>query len=88
MTAVAILLEILIYFLTNLILDKYPQLVNGIKGLSEETTTGVHRLYERMRENKERGKVAKENSKIPIDLLVTSRVFLIDSKISETLNLL
>ena len=38
--------------LTNLILDKYPQLVNGIKGLSEETTTGVHRLYERMRENK------------------------------------
>ena len=38
--------------LTNLILDKYPQLVNGIKGLSEETTTGVHRHYERMRENK------------------------------------
>jgi len=38
--------------LTNLILDKYPELVNGIKGLSEETTTGVHRLYERMRENK------------------------------------
>ena len=38
--------------LTNLILDKYPQLVNGIKGLSEETTTGVHTLYERMRENK------------------------------------
>ena len=38
--------------LTNLILDKYPKLVNGIKGLSEETTTGVHRLYERMRENK------------------------------------
>ena len=32
--------------LTNLILDKYPQLVNGIKGLSEETTTGFHRLYE------------------------------------------
>jgi len=35
--------------LTNLVLDKYPLLVKGIKGLSEETTTGVHRLYERMK---------------------------------------
>ncbi|MCU0445436.1 MAG: adenosylhomocysteinase [Microscillaceae bacterium] len=35
--------------LTNMVLDKYPELVPGIKGLSEETTTGVHRLYERMR---------------------------------------
>jgi adenosylhomocysteinase len=34
--------------LTNMVLDKYPELVQGIKGLSEETTTGVHRLYERM----------------------------------------
>ncbi len=34
--------------LTNIVLDKYPELVKGIKGLSEETTTGVHRLYERM----------------------------------------
>ncbi len=34
--------------LTNLVLDKYPELVSGIKGISEETTTGVHRLYERM----------------------------------------
>jgi adenosylhomocysteinase len=34
--------------LTNIVLDKYPQFVSGIKGLSEETTTGVHRLYERM----------------------------------------
>jgi adenosylhomocysteinase len=34
--------------LTNMVLDKYPHLVKGIKGLSEETTTGVHRLYERM----------------------------------------
>ena len=34
--------------LTNLVLDHFPELVNGIKGLSEETTTGVHRLYERM----------------------------------------
>ncbi len=34
--------------LTNMVLDKYPHLVNDIKGLSEETTTGVHRLYERM----------------------------------------
>ncbi|XCF06804.1 adenosylhomocysteinase [Tamlana crocina] len=34
--------------LTNMVLDKYPELVPGIKGLSEETTTGVHRLYERM----------------------------------------
>ena len=33
--------------LTNMVLDKYPELVAGIKGLSEETTTGVHRLYER-----------------------------------------
>ena len=35
--------------LTNLVLDHYPELVNGIKGLSEETTTGVHRLYERVK---------------------------------------
>lgn len=34
--------------LTNMVLDRYPELVPGIKGLSEETTTGVHRLYERM----------------------------------------
>ncbi|CAN5214068.1 adenosylhomocysteinase [soil metagenome] len=34
--------------LTNMVLDIYPELVAGIKGLSEETTTGVHRLYERM----------------------------------------
>ena len=34
--------------LTNMVLDRYPELVHGIKGLSEETTTGVHRLYERM----------------------------------------
>ena len=35
--------------LTNMVLDDYPELVQNIKGLSEETTTGVHRLYERMR---------------------------------------
>ncbi len=34
--------------LTNMVLDKFPELVANIKGLSEETTTGVHRLYERM----------------------------------------
>ncbi|HAW18911.1 MAG TPA: adenosylhomocysteinase [Flavobacteriales bacterium] len=35
--------------LTNMVFDKYPELCEGIKGLSEETTTGVHRLYERMK---------------------------------------
>ena len=35
--------------LTNMVLDKYPELVSGINGLSEETTTGVHRLYDRMK---------------------------------------
>jgi len=35
--------------LTNMVLDQYPELVKDIKGLSEETTTGVHRLYERMK---------------------------------------
>lgn len=35
--------------LTNMVLDKYPELAQGVKGLSEETTTGVHRLYERMK---------------------------------------
>jgi len=34
--------------LTNMVLDRYPHLVEGIGGISEETTTGVHRLYERM----------------------------------------
>ena len=38
--------------LTNMVLDRYPELVTEIKGLSEETTTGVHRLYERMKNNK------------------------------------
>ena len=33
--------------LTNMVLDRYPELVKGLNGLSEETTTGVHRLYER-----------------------------------------
>ena len=33
--------------LTNMVFDRYPELVQGIRGLSEETTTGVHRLYER-----------------------------------------
>jgi adenosylhomocysteinase len=35
--------------LTNMVFDVYPELVANIKGLSEETTTGVHRLYERMK---------------------------------------
>jgi adenosylhomocysteinase len=35
--------------LTNMVFDKYPELINGIRGLSEETTTGVLRLYERMK---------------------------------------
>lgn len=35
--------------LTNMVLDRYPELVPGIKGLSEETTTGVHRLYDRVK---------------------------------------
>ncbi len=34
--------------LTNMVLDKFPELTNDIKGLSEETTTGVHRLYDRV----------------------------------------
>ncbi len=34
--------------LTNIVFDKYPELIQYIRGLSEETTTGVHRLYERM----------------------------------------
>jgi adenosylhomocysteinase len=34
--------------LTNMVLDKFPELVDAIKGISEETTTGVHRLYERV----------------------------------------
>ena len=35
--------------LTNMVFDKYPELAAGIRGLSEETTTGVHRLHERMK---------------------------------------
>jgi adenosylhomocysteinase len=35
--------------LTNMVFDEFPELAKGIKGLSEETTTGVHRLYERMK---------------------------------------
>ena len=35
--------------LTNMVLDKYPELAGAVKGISEETTTGVHRLYERVK---------------------------------------
>ena len=35
--------------LTNMVLDQFPELINQIRGLSEETTTGVHRLYERVK---------------------------------------
>ncbi|MDP7072684.1 MAG: adenosylhomocysteinase, partial [Candidatus Marinimicrobia bacterium] len=35
--------------LTNMVLDNYPELVDGINGLSEETTTGVHRLHDRVK---------------------------------------
>ena len=35
--------------LTNMVFDRFPELITDIKGLSEETTTGVHRLYERMK---------------------------------------
>jgi len=35
--------------LTNMVLDRYPELASGINGLSEETTTGVHRLYDRVK---------------------------------------
>lgn len=35
--------------LTNIVLDKYPEMIAGVRGISEETTTGVHRLYERMK---------------------------------------
>ena len=35
--------------LTNMVFDRFPELIPAIKGLSEETTTGVHRLYERMK---------------------------------------
>ncbi len=35
--------------LTNMVLDQYPELAANVKGLSEETTTGVHRLYERVK---------------------------------------
>src|SRR6187551_3624109 len=38
--------------LTNMVLDRYPELVKGIRGISEETTTGVHRLIERMHNGK------------------------------------
>ncbi len=34
--------------LTNMVFDRYPELTKDIRGLSEETTTGVHRLYERV----------------------------------------
>jgi len=37
--------------LTNMVLDKYPEFISGIKGISEETTTGVLRLYDRMKED-------------------------------------
>lgn len=38
--------------LTNMVLDRFPELVAGIRGISEETTTGVHRLIDRMNQGK------------------------------------
>ncbi|MDQ3073500.1 MAG: adenosylhomocysteinase, partial [Bacteroidota bacterium] len=37
--------------LTNIVLDKYPEMIDGLRGISEETTTGVLRLYERMKKD-------------------------------------
>lgn len=37
--------------LTNMVLDRYPEMANGIRGISEETTTGVLRLYERVKKS-------------------------------------
>ena len=37
--------------LTNMVLNDHPELIDGIRGISEETTTGVHRLYERVKNN-------------------------------------
>lgn len=38
--------------LTNLVHEKYPQFLSEIRGISEETTTGVHNLYKMFKENK------------------------------------
>lgn len=38
--------------LTNMVHDKYPQFLDGIKGISEETTTGVHNLYKMLKDGK------------------------------------
>ncbi len=44
--------------LTNVVLDNYPELIPGVRGISEETTTGVHRLYER-----------EKNGKLPLPVI-------------------
>lgn len=38
--------------LTNMVLDKYPELIKELRGITEETTTGVHRLYDRVKNGK------------------------------------
>lgn len=67
--------------LTNLVHDNYPQLLTGIKGISEETTTGVHNLYKRLKDG--RLKVASMNvndsvTKSKFDNLYGCRESLVD----------
>ena len=49
--------------LTNMVFDRYPELTKDIKGLSEETTTGVHRLYERKKNGRRKTKEVEQRKK-------------------------
>ncbi|RNA36910.1 adenosylhomocysteinase [Brachionus plicatilis] len=67
--------------LTNLVHDKYPQFLDGIKGISEETTTGVHNLYKMLKDNKLRIPAINVNdsvTKSKFDNLYGCRESLID----------
>ena len=60
--------------LTNMVLDHYPEFVPGIKGLSEETTTGVHRLYERQKNARFPCLRSMLTTRLPSPSLTTSTV--------------
>jgi len=60
--------------LTNVVLDKYPDMAKGVFGISEETTTGVHRLYERVKKGSLPMPAINVNDSVTKSNLITSTV--------------
>ena len=59
--------------LTNMVHEKFPQYLDGIKGLSEETTTGVHNLYKMVKNDKLKLRAININDAVTKEILIYLR---------------